>query len=63
MMSAPVREDKPLKAQFISQELIQGVRIGTTVAVVDLIVGAHDASGARSDRVRKRPNDLSARNS
>lgn len=44
---------KALEAKLVLEKMVEGVRVGAGVAIVILVVSAHDCTGARANDVGK----------
>ena len=55
MLGAPITHDEALETKLSLQKVVQGVRVGAPIAVVDLVVGTHDGAGACTNCVSKWP--------
>jgi len=55
MLSPPVAGDKTLEVQFILEEVIEGSTVLRTIAVVDLVVRAHDGTYTCTNGICKWP--------
>jgi hypothetical protein len=55
-----VKLTEALEVQLLFEQIVQRVAVLASVAVVDLVVGAHDGSGASSNGICKGPVKLSS---
>ena len=55
VMRLPVGHNKTLEAKLVLEQLVQEMTVLAGVAVVDLVVGAHDCTYTCTNRISKRP--------
>lgn len=55
MLCLPVTHDKPLEIKLILEEVVHSIGVLAAIGVVDLVVRAHDGTGARPNGICKRP--------
>jgi len=55
VMSTPIRHDKSLEAELAFEEVVEGVAVGATIRVVNLVVTAHYRSRASTNSVGEGP--------
>jgi len=56
VLRRPVRHDETLETELVLENVVLEVGVLASVAVVDLVVGAHDRASACADSLRERPN-------
>ena len=55
MLRRPITHDEALETELILEDVVLEVRVLASIAVVDLVVGAHDRASACADGLGKRP--------
>ena len=55
MLRGPVTDNETLETKFILEDVVLKVGVLASVAVVDLVVGAHDRASAGADSIGERP--------
>ena len=55
MLRGPVTDDETLETKFVLEDVVLEVRVLASVAVVDLVVRAHDGASACADGFGERP--------
>jgi hypothetical protein len=56
VLRRPVRHDETLETELVLEDVVLEVGVLASVAVVDLVVGAHDRAGACADSLSEGPN-------
>lgn len=55
MLRGPVADDETLETKFVLEDVVLEVGVLASVAVVDLVVSAHDRASAGADSIGERP--------
>ena len=55
MLRGPVTDNETLETKFVLEDVVLKVGVLASVAVVDLVVGAHDRASAGADSIGERP--------
>ena len=55
MLRRPITHDEALETELILEDVVLEVRVLASIAVVDLVVGAHNRASACADGFGKRP--------
>ena len=55
MLSTPIAHDETLESKLVLQQVVKRVRVLAGVAVVDLVVAAHDARSPCADSICEWP--------
>lgn len=55
MLTSPIAHNETLKSQLGLQQVIHRLAILASKRIINTIIGAHDAAGARLDRIDKGP--------
>jgi hypothetical protein len=56
MLRTPVAHDESLETKLVLEDVVLEVGVLASVAVVDLVVRAHDGTGASTHGIGERPN-------
>lgn len=55
VLGLPIAHDEALEAEFALEDVVQEVGVLAAIAVINLVVGAHDSTGSSPDSVGERP--------
>jgi hypothetical protein len=55
VLRRPITHDEALETKLILEDVVLEVRVLASIAVVDLVVGAHNRASACADGLSKRP--------
>ena len=60
VLGTPITHDETLETELAFEEIVQSLRVLAAVTIVDLVVGAHDGTGASAYGISEGPSNQSA---